>query len=632
MNKGFLYLFCSFFLWSTSAYVVVGFKGILPPFQSASAVIILSTIVIFIVAHIKNENILNDIFSINKESWFKIIILGCLGFFFYPIFYFYGLHSNRPLEANVINYFWPLIGVLIGFLIKLESITFKKILSIIFGFLGSIVTTLNIRGLIEEREYMVCFDLENLNAYVLAFLGAFSYGIYTALLKSFKVKNNANKEVSIITKFLCFLIASTILHILCNLSLLMDSSLIYKVLDFKFINFIYLVFYSLFNFALAYFCWVKAVDLLPISHVSIMAFLIPTFSSFILAFFRDINFESNSIYGLLLILIGLSFHQDNKRYISPLTGTYISLAVIASSAFILPFSDLNTINNRNILSIVKILVAVYSILFGFILTRSISNYINENKLFLKIENQLYKLCKTLKEQNSIQNKIDQYMQFLIENNSMFGGFSKKEHYLFSFNNHNFLNQLLQEVDQSEIIERETKKDVIDYIFILRDNTSEWGYSRKQKISIFEWIILYSLVIVMGFAFFIARENTFIYQITTIIFCASLILSLLVLQDYNLRRPREKIHFALVTQKISSFLTVPPYVPKELVEYSFFDKYFLPENQNVMRVRTLNDNGEITIQNIIISFDYFKIISYVLLSIILLGILYTFVDKYNLISS
>lgn len=386
--KAYFAIFLSFILWSTSSAIVVKFGGMFPPFQSATLVISISAFFSIIFFILKDPKVLKNIIAFDLKNKFYLGLIGFFGFFLYPIFYFKGLHSNYPLEANVINYFWPIVGISLGFFLKIEKVTLKKILGILLGFLGVLIT---MSSLTNNNNILINLSFRHVSIYIFAALGAISYGVYTALFKKHNIEYKNSNIIDIRSKFLFFLMISLLFHILFNIInfTTVNQFLIFEKINIE--NIIYLFIYAIFNFSIAYFCWAYALEKLPLSHVTIMAFIIPAFSTIILVFWNNIKININSIYGLVLITSGLYIHQDHKRYITPLAGMCISFVIFSLLTFFVRL-DINPNENMNIINFLAVLVAIFSILVGFILSRVIKQFSMENKLFILIEGCIVNIC------------------------------------------------------------------------------------------------------------------------------------------------------------------------------------------------------------------------------------------------
>ena len=101
----------------------------------------------------------------------KILFLGVSGFFGYHFFLFYSFRFAPALEANLINYLWPVFMVLLTPLFFREAkLRFHHIFGGGLAFLGSVVLVLGKGG--ELR-------IVNLKGYLLALGAALSWPLYS---------------------------------------------------------------------------------------------------------------------------------------------------------------------------------------------------------------------------------------------------------------------------------------------------------------------------------------------------------------------------------------------------------------------------------------------------------------------
>ena len=140
---------------------------------------------------------------------------------------------------------------------KVEHFTKKKLIGILFGFLGVLITTTSFKEIGQHSS--IQFESKYFYAYIIAALGALSYGIFTALLKKIQIVNRKNKKIDVRSKYVGFLIWSSVLHIIYNI---FSNQNIIKtfITSFNSEAFIFLLIYAIFNLSVAHFYWVKAAD------------------------------------------------------------------------------------------------------------------------------------------------------------------------------------------------------------------------------------------------------------------------------------------------------------------------------------------------------------------------------------
>ncbi len=597
-----IYVGLAIFLWSTSSLVVVNFKGFLRPFQCASAVVLIATVFVCVFFLIKEKGFYKEFMNMGINNILKISLVGFFGIFLYPIFYFNGLHSTQPVEANVVNYFWPMAGVFFGMMLRVEKWSLKMVTSVFLGFLGASITVLYFKPLTEAKDLISWkFDFA---AYFFALFGALSFGFYSALLKKIKFLNNAKKPISVNHRFVIFLVSSSLLHFLFNLVALASGFDFVVTKGFDLQGLVYLVIYSVFNFSIAYLAWAYSVEKMSLYNASMSAFFIPILSTLILSYFGGLTLHESVIFGLLFVLTGIYIQQDHKNYITPLIGFFLGLILLGGLVFVVPRLRSNDL--ESIWSILGLLIGVFAILSSFILSRVIKGYREERLLFLRIEEHLFCACEILFKAKSgiILGSIDDYMNFLISRNSNFNKLEFNEVRELKVENEEKLNGIIYHLENSNI-DAESKVYIKQKIQNARLDSNTWIYMLSEKVSVFEWIILVSLSISMIITFYLIRPYGIVFEIIAIVFSISLILMLLAIKDYDLRKPRAKIEQVLLTQRIAGLVGKRPYIPIDLFEDLLIAKS-LVGGVNEFHVRTMNSKGFYRNKTVNPTKNYFKI--------------------------
>jgi len=157
-------------LWSTLALFTV-LTGAIPPFQLT----FMAFFVAFILGAIWWFKRGADI-RIYTKLPIKVWFVGIYGLFGYHFFYFLALKTAPSLEANLINYLWPLLIVLFSALLPQEKLRWYHTLGAMLGFMGAFVL-LGSKG--------VSFSSEYLQGYGYAFLCALIWSSYSVLSRYF---------------------------------------------------------------------------------------------------------------------------------------------------------------------------------------------------------------------------------------------------------------------------------------------------------------------------------------------------------------------------------------------------------------------------------------------------------------
>jgi drug/metabolite transporter (DMT)-like permease len=128
-------------LWSSLAAVTAA-AGAIPPFQMTAISFALGTIAGLAFAIATRQSI--------RAVWrtpAKALALGVYGLLGYHVCYFYALQNAPPVEANLINYLWPLLIVLFSGLLPASAggkrLTVRHILGAALGFAGTALALLS---------------------------------------------------------------------------------------------------------------------------------------------------------------------------------------------------------------------------------------------------------------------------------------------------------------------------------------------------------------------------------------------------------------------------------------------------------------------------------------------------------
>lgn len=158
-------------LWATLALFTVYTEKI-PPFQ----LIFMAFSVAFIIGlllWIKEGKGIRVHLRLPWKVWF----VGIYGLFGYHFFYFLALKSAPALQANLINYLWPLLIVLLSAFLPNEKLRWFHCVGALLGLVGALVLI----GVGKE----VTFSSQYLGGYASASVCAFIWGSYSVLSRYF---------------------------------------------------------------------------------------------------------------------------------------------------------------------------------------------------------------------------------------------------------------------------------------------------------------------------------------------------------------------------------------------------------------------------------------------------------------
>lgn len=158
-------------LWATLALFTVGAKNI-PPFELLGICFSISFIIGLLWCFKNGVNLLK-----NLRHPLSVWIVGIGGLFGYHLFYFLALQNAPALEANLINYLWPLLIVLFSTFLPNEKLHIHHVLGAICGLIGTVFLLLN-KGDLGEFSFHF--------GYVYALLAALTWSSYSVISRKFE--------------------------------------------------------------------------------------------------------------------------------------------------------------------------------------------------------------------------------------------------------------------------------------------------------------------------------------------------------------------------------------------------------------------------------------------------------------
>ena len=107
----------------------------------------------------------------------KVWLVGVCGLFGYHYFYFLAIQNAPAIEANLINYLWPLFIVLFSAFLPNEKLRWFHIVGVLFGLIGVVF--------LISKGGSFNFDAQYANGYIYAFIAALIWGAYSVISRSF---------------------------------------------------------------------------------------------------------------------------------------------------------------------------------------------------------------------------------------------------------------------------------------------------------------------------------------------------------------------------------------------------------------------------------------------------------------
>jgi drug/metabolite transporter (DMT)-like permease len=254
-------------LWSTLAFLSVQLSHI-PPFLLIGLALIIGSLC-----------------GVHRISqWrvpIKVMLLGIYGLFGYHFCLFMALRLSPPVEANLINYLWPLLIVILSPLILSGySLKARHIFAAILGLAGAALIVTGGR---------LSFDSRYMPGYLLAALAAFIWSSYSLMTK--RVKSFPNAAIGL------FCLCSGLLALLMHF--LLEQRYVFAIMDFPL-----LILLGIGPMGAAFFLWNAALRNGDPRVIGSIAYLTPMLSTLVLIVTGSGRFTLTSGIAIVLIVGG----------------------------------------------------------------------------------------------------------------------------------------------------------------------------------------------------------------------------------------------------------------------------------------------------------------------------------------
>jgi drug/metabolite transporter (DMT)-like permease len=188
--------FSAILMWSLLA-VLSALSGLVPPFLLCAFSFTIATAIGLAVSAVSPKPKTKA--NVPALAW----IVGIAGLFGYHFFYFSAVRNAPVVEANLINYLWPLLIVLGSTLMPGERLRWHHIAGAVLGLAGTV--------LIVTNGGQFAFDSQYAFGYGIAILAAITWASYSLLSRRF-----AGVPTRMVTWYCA---AAAVLSLICHLAL-----------------------------------------------------------------------------------------------------------------------------------------------------------------------------------------------------------------------------------------------------------------------------------------------------------------------------------------------------------------------------------------------------------------------------
>ncbi len=281
-NRAGLAGFGAILLWGGLA-LLTSYCGRIPPFQLTAMAFFIAFLA-GVAAFVRS----GSDFSVFRQP-VGVWVNGVLGLFGYHALYFMAMRSAPAVEANLINYLWPVLIVLFSAFLPGEKLRTRHVLGVLLGFGG--VTVLLLKGGALQ------LDARYLPGYLLALGCAVVWAVYTVLSR----KHQAAPTILIGAFCGATALLSLALH------LLLEETVVPRGAEW-----LPILLMGLGPVGLAFYAWDYGVKHGNIKLLGTLSYVAPLLSSALLLCFGKARFSWNLLGACALIVAGSAVSAFGK--------------------------------------------------------------------------------------------------------------------------------------------------------------------------------------------------------------------------------------------------------------------------------------------------------------------------------
>ncbi len=287
---GYLYLALCIIFWASipvaSKKILVELNNLQMLFYSTIFSVVILALLLFIQ---KKQKIMA---KYSLREYLNMIFLGFLGTYLYYVLLYGAFTLTTAQEGFILAYTWPILVLLLAFIILREQVTVKKIVSIFISFIGIIIIT--------TRGKFLQLTLAHFSGDILALSGAFVFALFSILGK----KHNFDKTISAFIYFLSALIFITITLFIFSTPKIPSPNI-----------WLWLLYNGILVNGITYVWWFQALQKVDTSIVTTTLYLTPFISLVFIWLFLNEKIVFSSIIGLMVIVLGILLQStgENRR-------------------------------------------------------------------------------------------------------------------------------------------------------------------------------------------------------------------------------------------------------------------------------------------------------------------------------
>ncbi len=262
-------------LWATLGLFTV-LTGDIPPFELVSISFFVASFIGVIMLKVQRHSF-SLLFKVPWYAW----IIGITGLFGYHFFYFFAIKNAPAVEANLLNYLWPLLIVLFSSLLPNEKLRWFHVIGAFLGLIGAF--------LLVSKNGSLALDSQYTAGYIFAILAALTWSSYSVISRRL-----AHIPTYSVTGF-CM--ATAVLSLLCHLAF--EQTVIPTTAQL-----LAAIVLGLGPVGGAFYVWDYGMKGGDIKVLGSLSYFTPLLSTFLLILFSDALMTSTIVIACVLIVCG----------------------------------------------------------------------------------------------------------------------------------------------------------------------------------------------------------------------------------------------------------------------------------------------------------------------------------------
>tara|TARA_B100001063_G_scaffold11867_1_gene9240 strand:+ start:5346 stop:6233 length:888 start_codon:yes stop_codon:yes gene_type:complete len=274
-RRGNIYGVLTILLYSSLALFSI-FTTDIPAFELTSMSFVVASIVGLII--LKKQKVhVKELFKVPSKAW----IIGISGLFGYHFFYFLAIKNAPAVEANLINYLWPLLIVLFSSFLPNERLRWFHILGALLGLFGAF--------LLVSKGGSFSFETQYMWGYIFAVIAALIWSSYSVISRTL-----AHVPTFAVTGFcIATAVLSGICHFIFETTVIPDATELFGILLL-----------GLGPVGGAFYLWDYAVKNADIKLLGSISYFTPLLSTLLLVVLGYAQFTTAITLACIFIIVG----------------------------------------------------------------------------------------------------------------------------------------------------------------------------------------------------------------------------------------------------------------------------------------------------------------------------------------